>query len=383
MNIIFLGTRGFPNVQGGVEKHCENLAVRLAAMGCRVTVFTRRPYVDRSLKEYMGVRLVDLPAVRRKNLEALLHTFLGVFKCLKYKPDILHMHGIGPGLLIPLAKLFGISVVLTTHGSNYMHEKWNRAQKVFLRLCEYISIRFADRIIAVSEDISRDIRKRYGREAQYIPNGVQAVECVEPGNTLGKYHLEAGRYILAVGRIVPEKGFHDLVEAFRSVSAEGWKLVIAGGADHTGRYSGELFKRMEQDERIVYTGFLSENPLRELYAGAGLYVLPSSYEGMPISLLEAICSGLYCIVSDIAANRSIGLPEEHYFKAGDCRELAGHINRAIIENKNVRMTRQQINELLEEYDWSRIAERTLKVYCGVLSAVRPGTGMRRMDKAQE
>lgn len=362
MKVIFLGTRGFPNVQGGVEKHCENLAVNLVQSGCQVTVFTRRPYVNKEIKEYKGVRLIDLPAVRQKSLEALLHTFLGIIKCLGHKPDIVHIHGIGPGLFIPLAKLLGFKVVLTTHGSNYMHQKWNKAEKCFLKVCESISMRFADQIIAVSDPITKEVKERYGRDAYYIPNGVQLLEYESSGGVLDKYNLEKGKYILAVGRIVPEKGFHVLIEAFQELKATGWKLVIAGGADHESKYSIELFDNIKKDERIIYTGFLSGKPLYEIYDNAGIYVLPSSYEGMPISLMEAMSFGLYCIASDIAANRSLGLPEENYFKVGDSGDLAAKLNQVIGGNFNLRLTREQIDSLLCDYDWGIIAQKTLEVY---------------------
>lgn len=362
MNIIFLGTRGFPGVQGGVENHCENLAVNLARLGCRVTVFTRRPYINRALKEYKGVRLIDLPALRQKTLEALLHTFLGVIKCIGYKPDILHIHGVGPGVFAPLAKLLGFKVVLTSHGSNYRHQKWNRFEKAFLKICEYLSIKFSDVIIAVSGIIQKEIKEKYGREAYYIPNGIQPLEHGGSLDKLDEYCLKAGKYILAVGRLVPEKGFHDLVDAFSMADAPGWKLVIAGGMDHASRYGIDLVKKAEKDNRIVFTGFLTGKPLFELYDNAGFFVLPSYYEGMPISLLEAMSFGLYSIASDIPANRSIGLPEENYFKKGDIGSLSRIITGLAGKQEGLRIERQQVDDLLKAYDWGVISEKTLKVY---------------------
>jgi len=141
LRVVILGTRGFPNVQGGVEKHCEFLSTHLAKQGCDVIVITRRPYVDETITEFMGVRLVAAPTIRHKALEAFLHTMIGVFTALRYRPDILHIQAIGPGLFVPLAKLLGMKVVLTSHGSNYRHLKWGRFAKLVFRLGEFASER--------------------------------------------------------------------------------------------------------------------------------------------------------------------------------------------------------------------------------------------------
>jgi len=172
MKIAILGTRGFPNVQGGVEKHCEGLAVHLVQSTCDVIVFTRRPYVDENIKEYKGVKLVALPAIRHKSLEAPLHTLIGVFAALRYRPDILHIQAIGPALFTSLARILGMKVVVTSHGSNYEHLKWGRFAKLVLRLGEFVGVVFANKVIAISKNIADDIKRKYNREATIIPNGV-------------------------------------------------------------------------------------------------------------------------------------------------------------------------------------------------------------------
>jgi glycosyltransferase involved in cell wall biosynthesis len=119
MKAVVLGTRGFPGVQGGVESHCEKLYPKLSKLGCDITVFTRKPYVDPEIKNYNGVELLAIGCPRKKNIEALIHTFIGIFKAKKFKPDILHVHTIGPSILIPLARMLGFKVVMTHHGPDY------------------------------------------------------------------------------------------------------------------------------------------------------------------------------------------------------------------------------------------------------------------------
>ena len=362
MRVVILGTRGFPNVQGGVEKHCEFLSTHLAKQGCDVIVITRRPYVDETITEFMGVRLVAAPTIRHKALEACLHTLIGVFTALRYRPDILHIQAIGPGLFVPLAKLLGMKVILTSHGSNYRHLKWGRFAKLVFRLGEFLGVRFSDQVIAVSNVIANEIRNTYNRDPIMIPNGVIVRECSKNADEILRYGLLKGKYILAVGRFVPDKGFEVLIEAFKRLKLDGWKLVIAGNADHEDKYSLELTKLAEQNESIILPGYMSSESLHELYSHAGLYVLPSYYEGLCISLLEAMSYGLPCLATDIEGNRIIELSHDRLFQPGNSQELARKMDQLLREEAKSQQKRKQIKAMVKNYNWENIASRTLAVY---------------------
>jgi len=374
MKIVVLGTRGFPGLQGGVEKHCENLYPLMAQKGCEVTVLARKPYVGEKSYTHKGVLIRPVACPKSKFFEAFVHTFKGVFAAAKIKPDILHIHAIGPSLCVPLAKLLGLRVVMTHHGPDYERAKWNRLAGLILRLGEALGCRNADAVIAISAGIARSVKEKFGREATVIANGVNPAESLESGETLKKFGLEKGKYVLAVGRFVPEKGFDVLMEAFGTASAprndgpametapSAWKLAIAGGADHEDKYSLGLKQKAKSNANIVLTGFLSGKPLAELYSHAGLFVLPSSYEGLPIALLEAMSYGLSCIVSDIPANREVGLNEDRYFRAGGVGPLASKIIKFINHPMGEEERKGQISAIAEKYNWDKIANQTLGVY---------------------
>lgn len=370
MKIAVLGTRGFPNVQGGVEAHCENLYPRLAALGCEVAVFTRARYVDLSIQEFKGVKLIPLTCPRNKFLEALGHTFKGVFAAKKLRPDILHIHAAGPSLFTPLARILGMKVVITSHGPEHERKKWAGFPSYVLRLAEYLSCSWSNRIISVSESNAGRLSKKYHREVALLPNGVQIPEIADTDAALRQYGLEKGKYILSVGRFVPEKGLDTLVEAFALIGREqtplGWKLVIAGQADHEDKYSRELKLNVAQKVKegipIILTGFLAGLPLAELYSQAGLFVLPSYYEGLPIALLEAMSYGLSCVVSDIPANREVGLPQERYFKPGDVDALAMKLRQFSKLPLSPQEKQTQRSMVTGRYNWDTIAAKTLRVY---------------------
>jgi len=366
MKIVVLGTRGFPNVQGGVENHCQNLYTHLARSGCDIKVLTRKPYVDLTTKEYKGVKLRAIGCLKIKSLEAIVHTIKGIVVARRLKPDILHIHAIGPSLFVPLAKLLGMKVVVTNHGHDYDRKKWGAVAKFVLRLGERFGSLYADKIICISKTIADDIKKKYGVDSIVIPNGVEVPSKTKPGKILRKYAIQQNKYILAVGRFVPEKGFDDLIMAFNKINNGKWKLVIAGDADHEDKYSRSLKKLSVGNDNVILTGFLGRNELKELYSNGGIFVLPSYHEGLPIVLLEAISYGLSCIASDIPANRNIGLSEDRFFEAGNANALAQKIKNFIDKPLSEEERRMQISVIAEKYDWEKIAVRTKRAYEEVL-----------------
>ena len=158
MIIAVTGTRGFPGIQGGVEKHCEKLYTHLAESGCNIIVFTRKPYSSANVKEYKGVKLIPVSCPRNKYIEAIVHTFKCVVKARKFYPDVLHIQGIGPSLFTPLARVMGMKVIVTNHGPEYKRKKWPYAAKLFLRFCEWVGMTFANEIISISHTIADDIK---------------------------------------------------------------------------------------------------------------------------------------------------------------------------------------------------------------------------------
>lgn len=362
MKIAVVGTRGFPGVQGGIENHCEHLYTHLARNGCNITVFTRKPYVDPNLYRFKDVSLIPLGCPRNKFLEAIIHTLKGVLKSRQLNPDILHIHGVGPSLFTPLARILGMRVVVTSQGPDYKRKKWSLPAKMFLRFCEWAGMTFANEIIAVAGNISEDIKRKFGRNTIIIPNGVGIPPLIDTEYALAKFDLQKKRYILAVGRFVPEKGFDYLIDAFNDGGFEDWKLVIVGDADHEDKYSISLRKKAKENSNVVLTGFLTGKSLQEIYTHAGLFVLPSYHEGLPIVLLEAMSYGLSCIVSDIPANRNVELSEDRFFKAGDIKALADKMREFSNKPRGDEEIKKQISTIAEKYNWEKIAERTLEVY---------------------
>jgi starch synthase len=371
MKIFVLGTRGFPDVQGGIEKHCEKLYPRLARSGCQVTVLARSSYIakDKRVREYQGINCMHVWAPRNKYLEALSHTLLGIIIARIKSPDIVHIHAIGPALLVPIARILGLRVILTHHGPDYLRKKWGIFAKFILRLGEYLGVRYADHVIAVSKSVDIELKKRFKKkDIVYIPNGVDIPERPKNSDMLKKFGLKPRKFIFTACRFVPEKGLHNLIAAYSSLSQPRFKLVIAGDADHETPYSKGIKNGAAQNNNVIMTGFLNNSQLAVFYTNASLFVLPSFYEGLPIALLEAMSYNVPVLVSDITATREIPLPEYRYFPVNDKKILAEKITALSIRPLSVKEINANRKTIQEKYNWQKIAEQTTLAYKRICDA---------------
>ena len=363
MRVIMTGLRGFPDVQGGVERASERLCSVLADLGCDVEVVMRSPYVPADApREINGIRVCRIWSPRSKSLEALVHTFLAVLYAAWRRPDILHIQCIGPSIWTPLARLLGIRVVVVHHGLAYEWQKWGRFARLVLRIGERMAMRFSNERITLTESLQDHIRRKHGRDSIVIPNGIALPEIAEGTATLRQFGLKPGKYVLLVGRMVPEKRHLDLIGAFTEARPKDWKLVLVGSSDHPDDYMRKVMAAVEATPDVVATGIQTGRHLDELYSHAGLFVLPSSHEGMSIALLEAISYGLPVVVSDIPANRIAGLPSQSFYPLGDVPALA----RLLRDADALQLMAEQREEIRQwlaaRYDWRVIGRQTLEVY---------------------
>lgn len=361
MKAFITGTRGIPNIPGGVETHCEKLYPLIVHQGYDICLAVRNTYVNNKIEVWKGVRLIPCKSPKNKFFEAIIHTSLALLKARRYNPDLIHIHSIGPALMIPFARLLGFKVVFTHHGPDYKRQKWGITAKLVLRLGELAGCLFANKIIAISREIKDNVKKQSNRNAELIYNGVSFPMTCPNTDFLNKIQIKSGKYFLAVARFVPEKGLHDLIHAFKRIKSD-FHLVIAGEADHATEYSNKLKLEAETDPRIILTGYIKGEPLHQLYTHAGLFILPSYHEGLPISLLEAMSYGLPILASDIRPNLEVALPPHRYFQCGNVNDL---------KNKMAFLSMQMISEeekhnllslISEKYNWEKIAEQTAEVY---------------------
>jgi len=363
---MVLGVRGMPNVQGGVETHAERLYEQLAGMGCSIDVIVRSPFVTPEHKTLGTIRLHRIWAPRQAGLEAFVHSFLGVLYAAVKRPDILHIHAIGPAIVTPLARLLGLRVVVTHHGPDYDRDKWGMVARWVLQTGERVGMQRSHARIVISKVIADLVRNKYRVESDLIPNGVIPPVVRGGDDHVRELGLEPGKYVLQVSRLVPEKRQTDLIAAFELAQPAGWKLAVVGGLDGSA-YGKEVQQLAARSDKVVLAGFRNGQALEQLYANAGLFVLPSSHEGLPIAMLEALSYGLRVVASDIPANLEVGLDAANYFRMGDIESLAERL-RQFTTAVQPAEDRARLKELVRvRYDWRTIAASTLAVYRHVVT----------------
>lgn len=364
LRVMVVGLRGVVDVQGGIETHARKLYPLLARLGCDVEIVQRSPYYPRQRRRSLwhGIRLTYLWSPTTPVLETGVHSLLGVLYAALKRPDILHLHAIGPGLMAPLARALGLRVVLTHHSIDYQREKWGRVERWLLQAGERFGVTCANRPIAVSSVIGDSVMQRFGIGAHVIPNGAPIVVRASGRAALDRFDLTPRRYVLCVARLESTKRQLDLIAAFRRARMKGWKLVIVGGLEPRCAYTRALEAAVAAEPDIVLTGYQTGTPLRELFTHAGLFAFPSAVEGHPIALLEALSYGLPVVASAIPANLGLPVPRDRFFPVGDLESLVDLLREAAAEIPDARCWRRIRDQVRSSYSWRRAAGATKSVY---------------------
>ena len=377
LRIAMLGHKRIPSREGGVEIVVSELSTRMALRGHSVTCYNRKghhvsgaSFDAAAADEYCGVRLKSVWTLDKKGLAAMTSSFSAALKAALGGYDVVHFHVEGPCAMLWLPKMFGKRCIATIHGLDHQRAKWGRFASWYIRAGEKCASRLADEIIVLSDNVKQYFQDTYGRETNFIPNGVKITEKVDADEIVKTYGLGKDGYVLYLGRIVPEKGIKYLIDAFKQVNTDK-KLVIAGGSSDSSEFERQMRELAKDDERIIFTGFVQGKILEELYSNAYLYVLPSDVEGMPLSLLEAMSYGNCCLVSDIAECATVVGEHGVTFSKGNVDELKEKLQMLCDDGETVSALKSTAAEYVcEKYNWDDVTLRTLRLY-GVNEAVAP------------
>ena len=370
MKVAMIGHKRIPSREGGVEIVVEELSTRLVLMGHQVTAYNRKGknVADKNadaeaqkLKEYKGVRLVRVPTSEKKALNAFLYSFNATLRAILGNYDVIHYHAEGPCAMLFIPHMFGIRTIATIHGLDWQRSKWGGFATKYLKFGEKIAAKYADEVIVLSRNVQQYFLDTYNRDTIYIPNGVNIPEDVPAEIITNEYGLKKDEYILFLARLVPEKGIHYLLEAFKNIDTDK-KLVIAGGGSHSNDYVQKIMDMAAKDDRVIMTGFVQGKKLQELFSNCYMYILPSDIEGMPISLLEAMSYGCRCLESDIPENVEASKEFARTFKKSDVEDLTA-VLKDCIEHPESFYSKEEIQDYcLNRFDWNKVSDKSARLY---------------------
>ncbi|RLC82160.1 MAG: glycosyl transferase family 1 [Chloroflexi bacterium] len=300
MHIALLGTRGIPASYSGFETCVEQLGQRLVQRGHQVTVYCRSHHITYPGAHYKGMRLVKLPTISNKYLDTIVHSFLSSLHALtrRYDVALYFIAGNSPVTWIP--RLVGTKTILNVDGLDWKREKWPTIAKKYIQFAEYLATKLPTTYITDSKIVQGYYQDRFASTPPYIPYGSE-VDIVPPGETLARFGLEPGRYVLFVGRLVSENCAHHLVQAFRGLDTD-LKCVIVGDAAYAKDYIASLKASAQNDPRVIFTGYVFGKGYHELGSNAYIFVETSGVGGTHPSLTEAMAFGNCVIVHDTAEN---------------------------------------------------------------------------------
>lgn len=367
--VAMIGHKRIPSREGGVEIVVYELAVRLVQRGYGVDAYNRRgkhvsgkQFMEQIGKNHKGIRILSIPTFESGKLNAIVYSFLATLRALFGRYDVIHFHAEGPCTMIGIPKLFGIRCVATIHGLDWQRAKWGNFASKVLKFGEKMAVKYADEIIVLSANTKEYFEKEYGRKTVFIPNGISRPKLREAEEIVKLWGLERDGYLLFLARVVPEKGAHYLVEAYKRLKTNK-KLVIAGGSSHSSEYYMNLKQLAADNENIIFTNFVGGRALEELFSNAYCFILPSDIEGMAISLLEAMSYGNCCLVSDIRENVEVVEEYAEHFVASDVESLYSRLKK-LVENPNIVKSYKDkaADYICNKYSWDRVVDETVELY---------------------
>jgi glycosyltransferase involved in cell wall biosynthesis len=374
MRIAVIGAKGLPPGQGGIEHYSAEVYPRLVEAGHTVDFYARSSYVEMPWFEeydFRGVKVISLPSLGViKGVDAFLNAAMAALMASFEQYDMLHFHALGPSIFTWIPRLFSSSkIVVFCHGLDWQRAKWGPVSSRVICFGEESAVRNADEIVVVSEALQQYFWETYNRSTVHIPNGAANYASSDPefafARSLG---LDPGKYMVYLGRLVPEKCPDLLIQAFQQLQLEGWKLALVGGSSDTPSFQAKLVELADNNPNILFTGVLRGKYLAEVIRGAGLFVLPSQLEGLPLAMLEAMNEGIPILASDIPPHKQLLTDDRGVmFETNNLSDCVEKLAWAVSHPDELIASADKAKIYVQQHcGWSKIVKDNLDLYRQIL-----------------
>lgn len=369
LRIAAFGFRSLPPTRGGAgaDKFALELLPRLAARGHHVVAYNRvYPGHDHPRDtEFQGVEIVSFRTVASGGFDTLLHSLKATWDIIRHnRADIVHIQNGGNSPFALILRLFGKRTFLSQDGLDWNREKWPWYGKLYLRLMVFLTGRIHNEVICDNVFVQEYFEKRFRKPFAFIPFGADVSSNPDQSEIIEELGLERGKYLLFVGRFIPDKGLQYLIPAFERLDTD-LKLVLIGGSPNPSSFESQI--KSTSDSRILFPGFVYGQDTHALMKNCLAYVQPSDVEGLSPVILESSFLGAPVICSDIDQNKYILGSTGLYFKQGDVQHLHDILSEAIANPDMLGATAsKQRKRIVELFSWDSVVDQHLEVFRNTL-----------------
>lgn len=361
MKIVFIGGRDIHST-GGIENYVRNLASELVRLGHEPIVFCESQQDGEEM--FCGFRVIHQKSPKSRFLCKPLLSLKAMWYTIRHikDVDVIHLNAWPPALWSPLGRAFGRVCMLQGHGLEWCQSKYSPRQKKVLQLLEHYTAWATPNLIMCSDYQTQYFKKRYGYDAVTIPGAVTlpSPEDKQPeSNVLERFGLESKRYFLLLARLTEVKNPHYLITAFKKASSAGYHLVIAGDNKAQPDFVNSLHQMAAGCDDIVFTGAVFGADKEALLRNAYAFCIPSTSEGLAITLMEAMSRKVPVIASDIPANRELlGNENALWVEPESEDDLVKAIEQAVGSPEMLcAPVEDNYQRIVNEYTWQSVAKK--------------------------
>ncbi|MDD2898589.1 MAG: DUF1972 domain-containing protein [Desulfuromonadaceae bacterium] len=368
MKIALIGTRGVPANYGGFETFYEELGKRLAERGHEVTVYCRDSYYPEKLDEYLGIKLVYLPNLKKKSLDTLSHTLFSVLHAIRQPYDVYMVCNAANSPVLMIPWLLGKQIAINTDGLEWKRGKWGRVARTYYKICERISTILAHRVIADSRGIQSYYASEYNADTTFIPYGAYPAQSHKP-DLLEALGIKSGEYFLQVTRFEPENNPLLTVQAFKQLNTNK-KLVIVGGVPYESNYSRKIAEEAAGHPYIVLPGTIYEKELlNEIWCNCHAYIHGNEVGGTNPALLQTMASGCFTIAIDVSFSRDV-LADAGIFFAKNVLSLSKQMQWTLEHGLELSDYKEKaVQRVLQNYSWDKVTDDYETLFHGMTNPI--------------
>jgi glycosyltransferase involved in cell wall biosynthesis len=362
----FGGFRTVPPKEGGAgsDKFAYELYPRITKLGHKLIAYGRIYPGDKltpRYSEYEGIKIISFHTVAKAGFDTLLHSFKATFDIIIHnRADIVHIHSGANSIWAFFLRLAGKRVIVSQFAMDWKRDKWPWYGKLFYRFSNYLTAYIPN--IVVFDNIFTKIyfEKKFNRQFYFIPYGAEVKEPPLQSSILDRIGVSSGLYFLFIGRFIPDKGVHLLIQTFEKVETD-IKLVLVGGSPNPNDYEKRI--RSTTDERIIFAGYVYGDETNFLIKNAFAYIQPSLIEGLSPVILTVMGLGTPLICSDIVENKFITGDNATHFISGSVESLAEKIKYSL-ENmeKLKKMAKIGKDDILDRFKWDSITNQYIELF---------------------